>query len=131
MWELKQRLSPLVKPALTKELLALYARASGDPNPIHLDPDFAREAGFPSVIAHGMISMAFLADGLCANFSENSYRVEKLSTRFKKVTFPGDVLTVEGEVKKIHPNGVLLISLWTQNQKGEITSTGEALVHPR
>jgi len=129
MWELKQRLSPLVKPALTEELLSLYASASGDPNPIHLDPQFAREAGFPSVIAHGMLSMAFIADGLCANFSENKYKVEKLSTRFKKVTFPGDVLTVQGEIKKIQPDGRLLISLWTENQKGEITSTGEAEVY--
>ncbi|NDG26792.1 MAG: dehydratase, partial [Proteobacteria bacterium] len=41
VWLEKQKLSPVVKPAITEELLKKYAKASGDPNPIHLDSDFA------------------------------------------------------------------------------------------
>src|SRR6478672_1544743 len=40
--------------------LALFAGASGDHNPIHVDLDFARAAGFDDVFAHGMLSMAYL-----------------------------------------------------------------------
>lgn len=45
---------------LTRPMLARYAEASGDLNPLHLDPAFAQKAGFPDVIAHGMLGMALL-----------------------------------------------------------------------
>src|SRR5437016_14510002 len=53
-------LSPLVKPPITQEQLRRYAEASGDSNPIHLDEEAAHHVGLDSVIAHGMLSMAFL-----------------------------------------------------------------------
>ena len=45
---------------ITRFTLALYAGASGDHNPIHIDSDFAKKAGMPDVFAHGMLSMAYL-----------------------------------------------------------------------
>ena len=51
-------LPPLALPPLTRHTLALYCGASGDHNPIHVDIDFARSAGLPDVIAHGMLSAA-------------------------------------------------------------------------
>ena len=53
-------LPPLELPPLTRTTLALYAGASGDHNPMHIDIDFARGAGMPDVFAHGMLSMAWL-----------------------------------------------------------------------
>ena len=53
-------LPPLSLPPLTRTTLALYAGASGDHNPMHIDIDFARAAGMPDVFAHGMLSMAWL-----------------------------------------------------------------------
>jgi acyl dehydratase len=46
--------------SLGREDLQRYAHASGDLNPLHLDSDFARKAGFPDVIVHGMLGMALL-----------------------------------------------------------------------
>lgn len=46
---------------ISRTTLALFAGASGDHNPIHIDTDFARDAGMPDVFAHGMLSMAYLA----------------------------------------------------------------------
>ncbi len=48
-------------PPVSRIDLVLYCGASGDHNPIHVDPDFARAAGEPGVFAHGMLSMAWLA----------------------------------------------------------------------
>ena len=45
---------------ISRYTLALYAGASGDHNPIHIDSDFAKSAGMPDVFAHGMLSMAYL-----------------------------------------------------------------------
>ncbi|NDD05842.1 MAG: dehydratase, partial [Proteobacteria bacterium] len=50
------------------------------------------------------------------------------NTRFKKITFPGDVLTATGEIKQVQSDGSVSVSLWTENQKGEVTAQGEALV---
>ena len=46
---------------ISRHTLALYCGASGDHNPIHVDSDFAKRFGMPDVFAHGMLSMAYLA----------------------------------------------------------------------
>lgn len=130
-WNAGQVLEPLNKPPITREQLRDYAAASGDNNPIHLDENFAKQAGFPSVIVHGMISMAFQADHLQKNFPADHYKVVRMKTRFRKVTFPGDVLKCEGSVKKVKEDGALVVSLLTRNQNGEVTSDGEAEVLPQ
>jgi acyl dehydratase len=48
-------LPSVVKGPVTREMLKAYAVASGDPNPMHTDDEFARNAGYPSVFAHGML----------------------------------------------------------------------------
>ncbi|MFM8269581.1 MAG: MaoC family dehydratase [Pseudomonadota bacterium] len=126
-WVEGQLLQEIKKGPITVELLRQYAEASLDPNPIHLDPEFAKSAGFPSVIAHGMLSMAFMAESIRVNFPQKNFGVEKLSARFKKVTYPGDVLTVKGTVKKTEPSS-LWIALSIENQKGETTTQGEAWI---
>lgn len=127
-WQVGQSLPVLVKPKITAEQLREYAQASGDRNPIHLDEAFARNAGFPSVIVHGMLCMAFMGDHVLSVFSEPQFRLEELKARFKKVTFPGDTLTCEGEIKKIEGEGRFTLSLRSRNQAGEITAEGEAVV---
>lgn len=53
---------PVLKlPPVDRKTLALFAGASGDHNPIHIDLDFARRAGLPDVFAQGMLGMAWLA----------------------------------------------------------------------
>ena len=73
-----------------------YAEASGDKNPIHLDEEVAQSAGLPSVILHGLCTMAFAAraavDGVLDGQVEN---LKRLSVRFAKPVFPGDELTTE------------------------------------
>lgn len=128
MWTVGQVLPPLVKPPLSREQLAEYAEASGDKNPLHLDDAVAQAAGFPSVICHGMISMAFLADYARMIFPEGSYRVVRLKSRFRKVAFPGDQLTCEGKIKTISPEGVIALSMLAKNQRGEVVTEGEAEV---
>lgn len=127
-FEPNELLKPLEKPPITKEQLRDYARASGDNNPIHLDDTFAKSAGFPSVIAHGMLSMAFMGDLIDFNFPPSQYKLKQFSCRFKKVTFPGDVITSKGKVKSIDSEGKITLTLWAENQTGEHTVEGEAVV---
>jgi len=127
-WTEGQELTSIKKPTITREQLQEYADASGDDNLIHLDEEVAKKSGLPGIIAHGMLSMAFMADHVRANFPEKTYHLKRLKSRFRKVIFPGDELTCGGSVKKSHPEGGLLLRLWVKNQKGEVATEGEAEV---
>jgi acyl dehydratase len=115
----------LVKPAITTKQLVQYAGASGDFNRIHYDEPFAKAGGFPSVIAHGMLSMGFFGE-LVARWA-GAANVVRITTRFKAVTLPGDVVTVEGVVTEV-AGGTANIQLTARTQKGQVTLEGSATV---
>lgn len=124
-----KKLSSIPCPKITREQLWAYAGASGDRNPIHLDDDVAKKAGFPSVIAHGMLSMGLLGSYIQSQFPENQYLLQSFRARFKRVIFPGDTLTCEGEIRK-ETETTLSVALWCRNQVGEIMTEGEAVLMP-
>lgn len=101
-----------------------YAGASGDFNPLHHDDGAAKNlAGYPSVFAHGMLSMGLtgrmLTDWL------GPVALKKFGVRFTKQVWPGDTLTAKGEVTAVE-NGVAIIRVVTVNQNGESVVEGEA-----
>ena len=63
-------LPPVVTPPISRYTLAMFAGGSGDHNPMHVDIDFAKSFGMPDVFAHGMLSMAYLAQVLTRNFDQ-------------------------------------------------------------
>jgi acyl dehydratase len=72
--------------------LALYAAASGDHNPLHLDADVARAAGFDKPVVHGMLTMACVARLFTDRFGATALLA--LSTRFTGVALRGDGLAL-------------------------------------
>jgi acyl dehydratase len=120
-------LPDLRKPPITKLQLVKYAGASGDYNLIHTDDETARSVGLEGVIAHGMLSMAFLGEYLCWLAGPESVR--RLSVRFKEMVRPGDTLTCRGRVKEYTSVGSekrLQLEVWTENQRAERVTFGEA-----
>jgi acyl dehydratase len=78
---------------VAEDQAARYAEASGDHNPIHLDPAAAREAGLPNPILHGMCTMAFAAKALVDNLAGGDpTRVRRISVEFARPVFPGQSL---------------------------------------
>ena len=70
-----------------------YAEASGDPVPLHLDEEVAKDAGLPGIIAHGLCTMAMAGWGVLGEVAESDVsRVKRLAVRFSKFVFPGDDL---------------------------------------
>ncbi len=126
-------LPPLVKPPITQEQLRRYADASGDHNPIHLDEEAARRVGLSSVIAHGMLSMAFLGQFITQQLDTlpDAY-LSHLQVRFSSMVRLGDTLTCHGFVKERSGGGdareIVTVECWVQNQKGEKVTLGEATV---
>lgn len=123
------RIPELVKPAIDRTQLALFAGASGDHNPIHLDDEQARSGGLPGVIAHGMLSMAFLGQVLTGWVPQTAIR--SFSARFTAMAFPGDTITCQGVVTaKSEENGehVVDLDLSAVNQDGRQTLAGSARI---
>jgi acyl dehydratase len=110
-------------PSLTKhvtvEQIRQYAEASGDRNPIHLDESFARSAGLPGVIAHGMLTMAF-ANQMITDWLGDRSLLKRLQGRFAGMVQPGDDVTVSGTVaSKDDATRRVVINLVVSNQRGE------------
>ncbi len=128
-----QLLNPLVKSPITQEQLRRYAEASGDYNPIHLDELAAQQVGLDGVIAHGMLSMAFLGQFVNQQIADiPGARIEQLKVRFHNMVRLGDTLTCHGKVAtqttcEDHSQSIA-IECWAQNQKGDKVTTGEAVV---
>ncbi len=128
-----QHLTPLVKPPITQEQLRRYSEASGDFNPIHLDEQAARQVGLDGVIAHGMLSMAFIGQFVNQQIDTiPGARIEHLKVRFLHMVRLGDALTCQGKVNTRTAHGDLnqsiMIECWAQNQNGDKVATGEAVV---
>ncbi len=120
----------MIKGPITREQLAAYAEASGDPNQIHLDAAAAQAAGLPGVIAHGMLTMAFFGEYAHTELLAlhgPSYKLEELSCRFRHMTFLGDVITVSGTLR-LAEAGRTTYTLEARKQNGEVTATGTAVL---
>jgi acyl dehydratase len=120
-------LPPLVLPALDRTTLALFAGASGDHFPYHIDVDAAHQAGLPDVIGHGMLSMAYLGR-LVTRWAPQA-ALRRLDARFVRVTHLGNVIRCTGKViGKEQRDGEQLVRVEIQatDQFGEVKTAGEA-----
>ena len=114
---------------LTRTQLVQYAGASGDYNLIHTDDETARRVGLDGVIAHGMLSMAFLGEYLCWLTGPTSIR--RLTVRFAEMVRPGDVLTCRARVKALEQDAGgqrMTLELWAEDQRAQQVTFGEAEV---
>lgn len=122
-------LPPLTLPPVNRTMLALFAGASGDHNPIHIDIDFARKAGMPDVFAHGMLGMAWLGRLLTQWVPQQQIR--HIGVRFLGITHLGHIITCSGQIKE-HCNfegqPCLRVEISTTNQYGETRIAGDALI---
>jgi len=120
--------SQVVVDDLTRTQIVQYAGASGDYNPLHSDDRFTVEvAGYPSVFAHGMLTM-----GMTGRVLTDWFGVESLTNygvRFVKQVWPGDTLTATATVTAVREEeGATLADLTveTKNQDGEVVLSGTA-----
>jgi acyl dehydratase len=121
-------LPTLTKPAITRETLKAYGPAAGDPNPMHVDDEFAKNAGYPGVFAHGMLSMGYLGEFL-HRAAGGVANVRKFRARFAKLTWPGDVVSCKGVVTGVRDEDgrrVVDCDIWTETQSGERKVVGSA-----
>jgi acyl dehydratase len=120
-------LEPLVKGPLEKSQFVAYGQAAMDANPIHTDDEFARQSGYKSVFAQGMLSMGFLGQMLVANSGVG--RVRRFKVRFTKITWPAETITCKGVVTRKYQEGDLRLvdcDVHTETETGERRVEGSA-----
>jgi acyl dehydratase len=85
----------IATPGCTPEQLARFSAGTEDPNPIHVDPDFAKRAGFPAVLQQGPMTTAYFAHHLRARFGD---RLKSLDIAFTGPVFVGEKLRLTATV---------------------------------
>lgn len=122
-------LPDLQLPPVDRTTLALFAGASGDHNPMHIDIDVARRAGMPDVFAQGMLGMAWLGR-LLTQWAPQS-QLRRFDVRFQGITHLGHAIRCTGKVlEKLEHQGerCVRIEIQAANQYGQTRIAGEALV---
>jgi 3-hydroxybutyryl-CoA dehydratase len=108
---------PGLKVTPDRYLTARYAGASGDFNPIHIDAEVGRAAGYTGVILQGMCTFSWLSDA-CVAYLDDPARLKRVRARFTRPVQVGDVLTFRGRCVAIEAGRVKL-ELSAVNGKGE------------
>ena len=95
---------PSVIKTITQEQLQAYAQVSGDRNPLHLDAGFAASTRFSGVIAHGMLTLAFISEMMAGAFDRAWLETGAMRVRFKGAAYLGDRVEARGRVTKEEPH---------------------------
>lgn len=120
---------PGLQKSLTQEQVNLYAEASRDFNPIHIDEEFAKKTPLGGTIAHGMLILAYVSQMMAVAFGRDWLVGGKLNIRFKEPARPGDTIMVSGKISKLGKSGretIISCDVQCCNQKNELIITGEA-----
>ena len=109
---------------LKRTQIVMYAGASGDYNPVHTDEVFTTEvAGYPSVFAHGMLTMG-MTGKMLTNYVGDG-RLTEYGVRFTNQVFPGDTLDATATVSAVQ-DGIVELQISTVNQDGAEVLKGDA-----
>ncbi|MFC2040678.1 MaoC/PaaZ C-terminal domain-containing protein [Chloroflexota bacterium] len=122
-------LPEIVKRPSTRQLVK-WAAATEDMYEAHYDKDFAEGLGLPAVLVQGRLKAAYLGQLVCG-WARAGGRLKKLSCRYLTVDFPGNIITCRGTViRKYRENDEYFAecSVWAENDRGEKTISGEAIV---
>lgn len=120
-------IEPRTYPPVTRLQLIKYAGASGDFNPIHTVDDEAYKAGLPGVIAHGMLTMGWVAN-LFSPYQSYGMMLD-FTTRFKNKVFVGDEITARAEWEKSEESEggtIHFFRVAAENQHKQVVAMGNA-----
>ena len=102
-----------------------YAGASGDFNPIHIDPEFAQQVGLPSTILHGLYTMALVARASTQAAGGDPRALQRLSVQFRGMGLPEKEIVVRGTVREVS-DGHALLDTEAEQEGSRIVRNAEA-----
>jgi acyl dehydratase len=111
---------PELKVTPDKYLTHRYAGASGDFNPIHIDPEFAKAVGLPGTILHGLYMMGLVARANAALADGDPRALKRLSVQFRGMGEPETEIVVSGTVKSVDGGTVVVDTVAAQGENQTI-----------
>jgi len=111
---------PELKVTPDKYLPHRYAGASGDFNPIHIDPEFAKAVGLPNSILHGLYMMGLVARANAALADGDPRALKRLSVQFRGMGAPETEIVVSGTVKSVDGDTVVVDTVAAQGENQTI-----------
>jgi len=110
---------------ITKEDIEIFAGLTGDRNPLHLDPEYAKKMDFGSPVVHGMLTASFLSTLIGMVVPGEGSILTSVKLDFKKPVIVNDALDVSIEVtKKIHLSRHIFVNATITNQRAEVVAAG-------
>jgi acyl dehydratase len=106
-----------------------YAGASGDFNPIHIDPEFAQQVGLPRNILHGLYSMAQVARANTAAAGGDPRALARLKVQFRGMGVPEEEITVSGTVREAGED-TAIVDTEAEQAGNKIVRNAEAEIRP-
>ena len=94
-----------------------YAGASGDFNPIHIDPEFAKNVGLPGNILHGLYGMAQVARAQSEAAGGDPRKLKRLSVQFRGMGLPEKEIVVSGTVREVRDDRAVIETEAVQDDK--------------
>jgi acyl dehydratase len=111
---------PELKVTPDKYLTHRYAGASGDFNPIHIDPEFAKAVGLPGTILHGLYMMGLVARANAGLAGGDPRALKRLSVQFRGMGAPETEIVVSGTVKSVDGDTVVIDTVAAQGENQTI-----------
>tara|TARA_B100001013_G_scaffold155943_1_gene92871 strand:+ start:850 stop:1233 length:384 start_codon:yes stop_codon:yes gene_type:complete len=116
---------------MSVDQIRMYADASGDYNPIHIDEEFGKNSQFGRNIGHGMMAAATISELMAESFGTAWYSTGKMKMRFRSPVYPGDEIQTSGQVTKLEDttnSSHITCSVVIIRQDGEVIISGETSV---
>jgi acyl dehydratase len=111
---------PELKVTPDKYLPHRYAGASGDFNPIHIDPEFAKAVGLPNTILHGLYMMGLVSRSAMDLADGDPKALKRLSVQFRGMGAPETEIVVTGTVKSVDGDTVVVDTVAAQGENETI-----------
>jgi acyl dehydratase len=111
---------PELRVSPDKYLPHRYAGASGDFNPIHIDPEFARSVGLPNTILHGLYMMGLVARANAEAVDGDPRALRRLSAQFRGMGAPETEIVVTGTVKSVEDGRAVIDTVAAQGENQTI-----------
>jgi acyl dehydratase len=121
---------PELKVAPDKYLPHRYAGASGDFNPIHIDPEFAKAVGLPNTILHGLYMMGLVARASTEAAGGDPRSLRRLSVQFRGMGAPETEIAVTGTVKSVEGGRATIDTVAAQGENQTIRNAEAEVALP-
>jgi len=113
---------------VTEEMVNMFAKCTGDYNPIHMDDEFAKKTVFGRRICHGMLTAGFISRVLAMKLEDDGIYLGQ-TLKFMKPVFIGDTVTVLVKIIAYREKSRIGVAeTFVRNQKDEVVIKGEATI---